>query len=80
MQMELEQALTKAHSLDETLGAVMDATSDTIFSSEGLSTDSLQQVEAAMKGEAAHEEGGALDDRIAAGLRHIEEEMRKETK
>ena len=33
-----------------------------------------------MKGEAAHEEGQALDDRIAAGLRRIEEEMRREMK
>lgn len=80
IQLELERALTKAHTLDETLTAVMDATSDTIFMSEGLSEESLQQVEAAMRGEAEHEEGEALDDRIATGLRRIEEEMRKETK
>ena len=80
MQMELERALTKAHTLDETLTAVMDVTSDTIFMSEGMSEESLQQVEAAMKGEAEHEEGEALDERISAGLRRIEEEMRKESK
>ena len=80
VQMELERALTKAHTLDETLTAVMDASSDTIFLSEGLSENSLQQVEAAMKGEAVHEEGEVLDDRIAAGLRRIEGEMRKESK
>ena len=80
MQMELERALTKAHTLDETLAAVMDVTSDTIFLSEGLSEESLQQVEATMKGEVEHEEGEALDDRISAGLRRIEEEMRKESK
>jgi len=80
MQMELERALSKAHTLDETLAAVMDVTSDTIFLSEGLSEESLQQVEAAMKGEAEHEEGEALDERISAGLRRIEEEMRKESK
>lgn len=80
MQMELERALTKAHTLDETLAAVMDVTSDTIFTSEGLSEESLQQVETAMKGEAEHEEGETLDDRISAGLRRIEEEMRKESK
>jgi len=80
MQIDLERALAKAHTLDETLSAVMDVTSDTIFTSEGLSEDSLQQVEAAMKGEAAHEEGGALDDRISAGIRRIEEEMKKESK
>ncbi|MEA3253999.1 MAG: Snf7 family protein [Chloroflexota bacterium] len=80
VQMGLERALTKAHTLDETLAAVMDATSDTIFLSEGLSEESLQQVETAMKGEAEHEEGETLDDRISAGLRRIEEEMRKESK
>ncbi|MCL0036061.1 hypothetical protein M1N22_02560 [Dehalococcoidia bacterium] len=80
MQIDLEQALTRAETLDETLSAIMDSTSDTIFSAEGLSEESLQEVEAAMKGEAAHEEGQALDDRIAAGLRRIEEEMRKEMK
>lgn len=80
MQMDLERALVKAHTLDETLSAVMDVTSDTIFTSEGLSEESLQQVEAAMKGEAAHEEGGALDDRISAGIRRIEEEMKRESR
>ncbi|MGB5925601.1 MAG: Snf7 family protein [Dehalococcoidia bacterium] len=80
MQMDLERALAKAHTLDETLAAVMDATSDTIFTSEGVSEESLQQVEGAMKGEAVHEEGETLDDRISAGLRRIEEEMRKESK
>lgn len=80
MQMELERALTKAETLDETLGAIMDATSDTIFSAEGLSEESLREVEAAMKGEALHEEGTVTDDRIAQGLKRIEEEMRKELK
>lgn len=80
MQMELERALTKAETLDETLSAIMDATSDTIFSAEGLSEESLREVEAAMSGEAVHEEGAAVDDRIAQGLRRIEEEMKKEIK
>lgn len=80
MQMDLEQALTRAETLDETLSAVMDATNDTIFSAEGLSEESLRDVEAAMQNEAAHEEGAGLDDRIASGLRRIEDEMRKEMK
>ena len=32
------------------------------------------------RGEAEYEETDALDERIATGLRHIEEEMRKEMK
>lgn len=80
MQTELETALTKAQTLDETLSAVMDVTSDSIFSAEGLSEDSLQQIEAAMASEAQHDEGAKLDDRIADGLKRIEEQMRKEMK
>ena len=80
MQTELERALAKASTLDETLSAIMDTTSETIFSADGLSEDSLKEVETAMKGEATHEEGQPLDDRITTGLRHIEEEMKKEMK
>ncbi len=80
MQMELEQALAKSQTLEETLSAVMDVTSDTIFSGEGLSEESLQQIETAMKGEAEHEEGKVSDERIAAGLKRVEEEIRNEIK
>ena len=80
LQMSLEQALTKAQMLDETLAAVMDVTSDTIFSSEGLSEEALQQIEATMKGDVEHEETEDLDERIATGIRGIEEEMNKSTK
>jgi len=81
MQVELERALTRARTLDETLAAVMDATSDTIFSAEGLSEDSLKEVETAMRGEVEYEVGeAAVDERIARGLQRIEEEMKKELK
>jgi len=86
MQMELERALAKAETLDETLSAIMDATNEAIFSGEGLSEESLKQVETAMRGEAVHEEGtqaegtAVPDERIAQGLRRIEEEMKKELK
>ena len=80
VQMELESALTRAQTLDETLAAVMDASNDTIFSSEGLSDSSLKEIESAMKGEIDKEEVGALDQRIAGGLKSIEEEMKKEIK
>ena len=80
VQMELESALTRAQTLDETLAAVMDASNETIFSSEGLSDSSLKEIEAAMKGEIDKEEAGALDQRIAGGLKSIEEEMKKEIK
>ena len=81
MQVELERALTRARTLDETLAAVMDATSDTIFSAEGLSEDSLKEIETAMRGEAEYEVGeAAVDERIARGLQRIEEEMKKEIK
>jgi hypothetical protein len=81
MQVELERALARARTLDETLAAVMDATSETIFSAEGLSEDSLKEVETAMRGEVEYEVGeAAVDERIARGLQHIEEAMKKELK
>jgi hypothetical protein len=80
MQVELERALRKAGTLDETLSTIMDVTSETIFSGEGLSEESLREVETAISGEAVHDEGSAADDRITKGLRHIEEEMQKELK
>jgi len=80
VQMELESALTRAQTLDETLAAVMDASNETIFSSEGLSDSSLKEIESAMKNETDKEESGALDQRIAGGLKSIEEEMKKEIK
>ena len=80
VQMELEQALMRAQTLDETLSAVMDASNDTIFSAEGVTDDSLKQVEEAMKVETEQEESGVLDRRIADGLGRIEEEMKKEMK
>jgi hypothetical protein len=58
----------------------MDVTSETIFSGEGLSEESLREVETAISSEAVHDEGSAADDRITKGLRHIEEEMQKELK
>jgi len=81
MQMDLERALTRAETLDETLSAIMDSTSDTIFSGEGLSEEALQEVEAAMSGEAVRDTSAAVpNDRISQGLKRIEEQMRKETK
>jgi len=80
MQRDLEVALQRSQTLDETLATVMDATSDTVFSPEGLSEDSLKEVEAAMLGEARGEESGDLDERVSQGLKRIEDEMRKEMK
>ncbi len=81
MHLDLEKALTRAQHVDETLSAVMDATSDTIFSSEGLSEESLKEIQDAMSAEAAHEESAtAQDDRIAEGIKAIEDQMQKEIK
>ena len=81
MQVDLEKALVKAQTIDETLAAVMDASSDTIFSSEGLSDESLKEVQEAMSAEAAHDESSTVqDERIASGIKSIEEQMRKEMK
>ncbi|MBI4333671.1 MAG: hypothetical protein HY673_20600 [Chloroflexi bacterium] len=81
MQVELEQALARAQNIDETLGAVMDSSADTVFSSEGLSEESLKEIRDAMSAEAAHEESSTVqDERIAQGIKAIEEAMRREIK
>ena len=80
VQLDLERALTRAQTLEETLAAVMDASNETIFSSEGLTDTSLQDIESAMKMEISQADNDALDNRIASGLNRIEEEMKKEIK
>ncbi len=78
MQVELEKGLARAQTLDETLAVVMDASNESIFSSEGLSEDSLKEVESAMSAEAARDEGAAADTRISDGMKRVEELMKKE--
>jgi hypothetical protein len=79
MQVGLETALTRAQTLDETLSAVMDATSETVFSGEGLSEESLKEVEGAMSGELRQEAGATGEEpRISAAMGRIEEEMHKD--
>lgn len=80
IQTDIEQALTKAQTLEDTLGAVLNITTDTLFSVEELSQGSLQEVEAAMRSEAAGEATGVSNDRISQGLRRIEEAMRKDSR
>jgi len=73
-------ALAKAETLDEALSVVMDSTSESVFSTEGFADNSIKEIEAAMSGEVMHQEGGAIDDRIAQGLKKIEDEMSKDQK
>jgi len=80
MQRDLEMALARARNLDEALSVVMDASSEAIFSAEGLSEDALREVEAAMRTEVGAEGTAELDERISRGLKQIEEEMRREIK
>ena len=80
MQKDLEMALMKAETLDEALSVVMDTTSESVFSTEGFADKSIKEVEAAMSGEVLHEERGAIDERIAQGLKKIEDEMSKDLK
>jgi len=80
MQKDLEMALAKAETLDEALSVVMDSTSESVFSTDGFADKSIKEIEAAMSGEVMHEEGGAIDDRIAQGLKKIEDEMSKDLK
>lgn len=84
MQVNLEKALTRAETLDETLSLVMDASSETIFTSDELSEEKIGEIEKAMAGEAVHEEGEGVSEKADAGidegLKKIEEEMKKDMK
>lgn len=81
MQVDLEKALAKAETLEETLDVVMDSSSDAIFASGELSEESIGEIEKAMMGETVHEEKvEAVDTKIDEGLKRIEDEMRKELK
>ncbi|MCL5952613.1 MAG: hypothetical protein M1132_12995 [Chloroflexi bacterium] len=81
-QRQLELALARAQNLEQTMDYLMEATDETVFSSDELSDSdletSLKEMEKTMKQEA--ESGSSdteVDSRIAEGLKKIEEEMKK---
>ena len=76
MQLELEKAMTKAETIDETLSVAIDMTSEGILSSESFSDVNVEEIMKTMDGEVEAEEKG-LDDRISKGVKEVEEMMRR---
>lgn len=82
-QRDLEMGIARARDLEERLSVILDMTDETVFAPEEVGEDldaRLADIEKGMTAEAEHEEGSAFDERIEAGLRQIEQEMRKELK
>jgi hypothetical protein len=87
-QRDLELAVTGAQRLEESMDYVMDAAGRTVFAAEGQSNAdqeaALREMQRSMQQEAAagtaQAAAAAPDDRIADGLKRIEEEMRKTMK
>jgi len=80
MQMNIEKAMEKSEALDQTLSIAMEATSDSIFSTENLDESHVLEIAETMKKEALSDEESSLDKEISQSLKKIEDEMRKEIK
>jgi hypothetical protein len=78
MQVKMEQAVAKADALEELMSVAMESSADGVFGSGELDDRKLEELTRQMTTEAQADEGAAYDDRIAKGLKKIEEEMRKE--
>ena len=78
MQLKMEQALVKAQALEELMSVAMESSAGSVFGSEEFDEKKLDEMARQMTSEARSEEGAAYDQRIAEGLKKIEDEMRKE--
>ena len=77
MQLRMEKAVDKANAMDELMAVAMDSSADGVFGSEELDDRKLDELTQQMTAEAQADEGAAYDDRIAKGLKKIEEEVRE---
>lgn len=84
VQRDLEMGIARAQDMEERLSLILDMTDETVFTPEELTDDELgarlQEIEKAMTSEAEQEATAEFDARIEAGLKQIEEQMRKELK
>lgn len=77
MQVEMEKALVRAQTLEETMDVVMEVSAESVFSSD-VGDDALSEMQSLLGQEAAEDEGEAFDARIAEGLKSIEAELKKD--
>ncbi len=78
MQIKMEQALVKAEALQELMSVAMESSADTVFASGDLDERRLDELAGQMQTETVGDEQADYDQRIAQGLKQIEEQMRKE--
>ncbi len=77
MQHDLEAALGRAQSMEESLSAVMDQSADVLFPAVEGEDEEVGDLERMMLGETKHGEQSRLDGRIEEGIARLEEAMRK---
>ena len=83
MQMDLEKAMAKTETLEQTLDIAMEAAGDSLTGAPELSDEVLKQITASMEAEPVEMSQDSadkdLDTRIASALKEVEAQMRKET-
>jgi hypothetical protein len=78
MQLKLEKGLARADAMQNTLSLAMEQSSDGIFSEDQLDESKLDELARQIGAEAQADESAGYDQRIADGMKQLEEEMRKE--
>lgn len=84
MHEQVEKALHRSRTVEDTLDAVMEAASESIYSADETAASDIAAIEKAMKetgpSEAIAEEGELkeLNERISGGVKKLEEELRKD--
>jgi len=80
MEVAMEKAVAQGQALDEALSVAMEVGGESLFAFDEVSDESIKDIEQSMVGEAGRDEGESFDAEIEAGLKRIEQEMRKELK
>ncbi len=78
MQVKMAQALTKSEALQELLAVAMESSVDTVFASDQMDEQKVEELAGQMTSEAEADESRGYDERISHGLKEVEEAMRKE--
>jgi len=76
MHVDLEKAMMKAESIEETLSVVVDAASESILTAGEFDDEKVQEVAKMIEGETGVEES-EIDARIEERIREVEERMKR---
>ncbi len=78
MQANLEEALARSRAVEDMLSVALDASADSIFGTEELDEGQLEELSQVMLADEEEQDEVRGEQPIAAGLREIEREMRRE--